>query len=136
VVAEGRGLRVDERASRPDGRAAARGEFAGSGEAAVEAVYQKVSERSGATKFLGYEATEAKSEIVALVAGGEEVTQVTADRGPVGVDHARDAVLRRAGRPDRRHRRVRGPRGRCRSPTRAGRCPRSTCTSASWPRAS
>ena len=40
----------------------------------------------GGSKFLGYEATTARSEIVALVAGGQEVTQVTGPSpGPVGV---------------------------------------------------
>ena len=81
VVAEGRDLTVDK-----DGFNARmkeqkeRADFAGSGEAAVEAIYHKVSERVGATKFLGYETTSASSEIVALVANGEEVTQIT---GPV-----------------------------------------------------
>src|SRR6185436_10866156 len=87
VVAEGRGLVVDEAgfdAKMEEQRT--RAEFAGSGEAAVEAVYHKVSERVGASKFLGYEATEARTEIVALVANGEEVTQITGpSKGTVAV---------------------------------------------------
>jgi alanyl-tRNA synthetase len=55
-----------------------RGDFSGSGEVAVEAVFQTVLNRVGATKFLGYETTSAQSEIVALVADGKEVGVVAA----------------------------------------------------------
>jgi alanyl-tRNA synthetase len=51
----------------------ARSEFQGSGEAAVEGVFQKVADRVGATKFLGYEGTSSKSKVIALVADGVEV---------------------------------------------------------------
>jgi alanyl-tRNA synthetase len=50
-----------------------RSEFQGSGEVAVEGVFQAIADRVGATKFLGYEATAGKSKIVALVADGQEV---------------------------------------------------------------
>ena len=50
-----------------------RSQFQGSGEVAVEGVFQGIGERVGATKFLGYEATSGKSKIVALVADGKEV---------------------------------------------------------------
>jgi alanyl-tRNA synthetase len=50
-----------------------RSEFAGSGEVAVEGVFQAIADRVGATKFLGYQATEGQSKIVALVADGQEV---------------------------------------------------------------
>jgi alanyl-tRNA synthetase len=87
VIGEGRGFTVDEAgfdAKMEEQRN--RADFVGSGEAAVEAVYQKIAERVGATKFLGYETTEGKSEIVSLVAGGEEVSVVKApSRGPIGV---------------------------------------------------
>ena len=53
-----------------------RSEFQGSGEVAVEGVFQAIAERVGATKFLGYEATAGKSKIVALVADGKEVDTV------------------------------------------------------------
>ena len=53
-----------------------RAEFAGSGEVAVEGIFQDIADRVGATTFLGYEATEADSAIVALVADGASVTSV------------------------------------------------------------
>jgi alanyl-tRNA synthetase len=87
VIAEGRGGTVDEagfEAKMDEQRH--RGEFAGSGEAAVDAIYQKVAERVGPTRFLGYEATTGRSEVVALVVGGEEVEAVSAaDRRPIAV---------------------------------------------------
>ena len=81
VVAEGRGLAVDEAGfdARMDEQRR-RAEFAGSGEVAVEAIFQSISDRLGATAFMGYDATEGESEIVALVAGGTSVASVT---GPV-----------------------------------------------------
>jgi alanyl-tRNA synthetase len=53
-----------------------RSEFQGSGEVAVEGVFQAIADRVGATKFLGYEATAGKSKIVALVADGKETDEV------------------------------------------------------------
>ena len=53
-----------------------RSEFQGSGEVAVEGVFQAIADRVGATKFLGYEATAGKSKIVALVADGKETNEV------------------------------------------------------------
>jgi alanyl-tRNA synthetase len=50
-----------------------RSEFQGSGEVAVEGVFQAIADRVGATTFLGYEATAGTSKIVALVADGKEV---------------------------------------------------------------
>jgi alanyl-tRNA synthetase len=87
VVAEGRGLEVDEKGFNARMKEQKeRAEFAGSGEAAVEAVYHKISERVGPSRFLGYEVTEARSQIVALVADGQEVSQITGpSQGPVGV---------------------------------------------------
>ena len=82
-----------------------RSDVPGSGEVAVEGVFQAIAERVGATKFLGYEATAGKSKIVALVADGQEVDAVGPCRRCRG-RHRRDAVLRRAGRPDWRHRRA------------------------------
>jgi alanyl-tRNA synthetase len=87
VVAEGRGLSVDEAGfdARMDEQRR-RAEFAGSGEVAVEGIFQSIADRVGATAFLGYETTEAESEIVALVAGGTSVPAVTGPReGLVGV---------------------------------------------------
>jgi alanyl-tRNA synthetase len=53
-----------------------RSEFQGSGEVAVEGVFQAIADRVGATKFAGYQATEGKSKIVALVADGQETNEV------------------------------------------------------------
>ncbi len=74
VIGETRGLSVDEAGfdARMDEQRK-RADFAGSGEVAVEAVFQKLAERIGATKFLGYESTTGQSEVLALVAGGQEV---------------------------------------------------------------
>jgi len=77
VIAAQHGVEVDEagfESAMEEQRR--RSEFQGSGEAAVEAVYQKVAARVGATKFLGYEATLASSKIVALLADGAEVEAV------------------------------------------------------------
>src|SRR3546814_19427397 len=60
-------------------RAAARKAWAGSGEAATEALWFEVRERVGATEFLGYDAEEAEGQIVALVVDGKEVQQASAD---------------------------------------------------------
>jgi alanyl-tRNA synthetase len=98
VVAEGRDLAVDEagfEAKMEEQRH--RAEFAGSGEAAVETVYQSILERVGPTSFLGYEATEAESEVVALIAGGASVASVSApvkdgQDGQDGKDRSTDPV--------------------------------------------
>jgi len=79
VIGAGRGLEVDEAGfdSAMDEQRK-RAEFSGSGEVAVEAVFQTILNRVGATKFLGYESTAAQSEIVALVADGKEVESISA----------------------------------------------------------
>ena len=75
-----------------------RAEFVGSGEVAVEGVFQNIADRVGPTTFLGYESSEADSEIVALVADGASVTSVTGPASrPVGVIVRETPVLRRAG---------------------------------------
>jgi alanyl-tRNA synthetase len=79
MISTSRGFDVDEagfEASMEEQRK--RGDFAGSGEVAVEAVFQTILNRVGATKFIGYDVTQGKSEIVALVANGKEVDSVTA----------------------------------------------------------
>ena len=56
VVAEGRGLEVDEagfEAKMDEQRR--RAEFAGSGEVAVEGIFQDIADRVGASNFLGYD---------------------------------------------------------------------------------
>ena len=59
-------------------RAEARAAWAGSGEAADEAIWFDLREEHGATDFLGYATTEAEGVIVALVADGKPVQQVEA----------------------------------------------------------
>ena len=63
-----------------------RAEFVGSGELAVEGVFQSILDRVGPTKFLGYEEMTAKSQIVAIVAEGKEVPSLAAPhKGTVAV---------------------------------------------------
>jgi alanyl-tRNA synthetase len=85
VVAGGRGFEVDEAgfdAKMDEQRK--RADFAGSGEVAVEGVFQSILDRVGPTKFVGYSVLEGRGEIVAIVAGGQEVQSVTAPlNGPV-----------------------------------------------------
>jgi alanyl-tRNA synthetase len=77
VIAEQRGAAVDEPGfEKAMAEQRARSEFQGSGEAAVEAVFQKIADRVGPTKFLGYHATGGESKVVALVADGAEVESV------------------------------------------------------------
>jgi len=77
VIAERHGATVDEAGfEKAMAEQRARSEFQGSGEVAVEAVFQKVADRIGATKFLGYQTTAAGSKVVALVADGAEVESV------------------------------------------------------------
>ncbi|PWE17535.1 alanine--tRNA ligase [Marinicauda salina] len=54
-------------------REEARASWAGSGEAAPEAVWFKVGDAAGATEFLGYSALEGEGTVQAIVAGGGEV---------------------------------------------------------------
>nr|WP_321444042.1 alanine--tRNA ligase [uncultured Cohaesibacter sp.] len=59
-------------------KAEARANWAGSGEAATEAVWFDVSEKVGATDFLGYETESAEGVVVALVKDGMEVDTIEA----------------------------------------------------------
>ena len=59
-------------------KAEARANWAGSGEAATEAVWFDVSEKVGATDFLGYETESAEGVVVALVKDGLEVDVIEA----------------------------------------------------------
>jgi alanyl-tRNA synthetase len=87
VIAAGNQFTVDEagfEASMKEQRQ--RAEFVGSGDLAVEGVFQSILDRVGPTKFLGYDITASKSEIVAIVADGKEVPRVTTPcKGPVAV---------------------------------------------------
>jgi alanyl-tRNA synthetase len=77
VIAQQKGATVDEQGfEKAMAEQRARSEFQGSGEAAVEAVFQKIADRVGPSKFLGYHATTGSSKVVALVADGAEVESV------------------------------------------------------------
>ena len=79
VIATARGLEVDEAGFDQQMEAQRRrASFVGSGELAVESVFQTVAERVGPTKFLGYDATHAPGMIVALVTAGSEVQSLSA----------------------------------------------------------
>jgi len=65
-------------------REKARASWAGSGEAATEAVWFPLREKLGATEFLGYETESAEGVVAALVKDGKEVTSLaTGDSGAV-----------------------------------------------------
>ncbi len=57
-------------------KAEARAHWAGSGEAATEAVWFGLRERTGATEFLGYDTEQAEGVVLALVQDGKEVETV------------------------------------------------------------
>ena len=60
-------------------KAKARAAWSGSGSAATEQLWFDLRERVGASEFLGYGATQAQGQVVALVHDGAEITQ--ADKG-------------------------------------------------------
>jgi alanyl-tRNA synthetase len=65
-------------------RQRARASWTGSGEAATDAVWFKLRERSGGTEFLGYETEDAEGVVRALVLDGQEVSElVVGDSGAV-----------------------------------------------------
>jgi alanyl-tRNA synthetase len=59
-------------------RATARASWAGSGEAAAEAIWFPLREKLGATEFLGYETERAEGVVAALVRDGKEVQELKA----------------------------------------------------------
>ena len=59
-------------------RQAARKAWAGSGEAATEALWYSLHDKFGATEFLGYSGETAEAQVVALLRDGEEVERVEA----------------------------------------------------------
>ncbi|MGJ5011143.1 alanine--tRNA ligase [Bradyrhizobium oligotrophicum] len=81
-----RGISVDQ-ASFTDAmdrqRAKARAAWAGSGEAATEAVWFPLREKLGATEFLGYETETAEGAVTALVKDGAEVDSLKAGESGV-----------------------------------------------------
>jgi alanyl-tRNA synthetase len=77
-VLRGRGLGVDTEgfnAAMEKQREDARKAWAGSGEAATEAVWFDLRERLGATEFLGYAETAAEGQVKALLLDGKEVAR-------------------------------------------------------------
>jgi len=62
-------------------RAEARRAWAGSGEAATEAVWFAIREQHGPTEFLGYETEGAEGQVVAIVVDGAEVQSATEGQG-------------------------------------------------------
>jgi alanyl-tRNA synthetase len=76
-----RGIGVDIAAftdAMDEQREKARASWAGSGEAADEAVWFALRERLGGTEFLGYETETAEGVVTALVRDGKEVAALTA----------------------------------------------------------
>ena len=74
-----RGLGVDAKgfaAAMERQRAEARKSWAGSGEAATDALWFELKEALGATEFLGYASEAASAEITALVKDGARVTEL------------------------------------------------------------
>jgi alanyl-tRNA synthetase len=59
-------------------KAAARAAWKGSGQAADAELWFDIAEREGATEFTGYTSTEGEGQVVALVAGGQEVERAEA----------------------------------------------------------
>jgi alanyl-tRNA synthetase len=77
-VLRARGLTVDTSgfdAAMAEQKAKARAAWAGSGEAATEAIWFPIRERVGATEFLGYDTESAEGQVRALVVGGKETDQ-------------------------------------------------------------
>ena len=84
-------------------REKARASWAGSGDAATEAVWFKLREKLGATEFLGYETEGAEGVVAALVKDGKEVDALHAgETGAVIVNQT--PFYGEFGRPGRRHR--------------------------------
>jgi alanyl-tRNA synthetase len=62
-------------------KAKARASWAGSGEAATEAIWFPLREKLGATEFLGYDTERAEGVVTALVRDGQEVAELKAGEG-------------------------------------------------------
>jgi alanyl-tRNA synthetase len=80
-VLRARDIKVDTAGfekSMDEQRAKARAAWAGSGEAASEAIWFDVRQRAGATEFLGYDTERAEGKIQAIVLDGKEVSSLKA----------------------------------------------------------
>ncbi|MFN4057472.1 MAG: alanine--tRNA ligase [Roseinatronobacter sp.] len=77
-----RGRKVDTDgfdAAMAEQKARARAAWAGSGEAAQSTIWFTLSDKFGATEFLGYDMEAAEGQVLALVVDGAEVAQASAD---------------------------------------------------------
>ncbi len=85
-----RGIAVDKAgfdAAMAKQKAEARAAWAGSGEAATEAVWFELREKVGASEFLGYDTEKAEGVVTALLKAGKPVAQLSAgDEGQVLVN--------------------------------------------------
>jgi alanyl-tRNA synthetase len=82
VIAEERGFAVDESGfERSMKEQRERGDFGGSGEAAITDHFKDLDQKLGTSQFLGYEATEGTGKLLWLHADGDKV-QLVADRTP------------------------------------------------------
>jgi alanyl-tRNA synthetase len=86
VIADGRAWELDEagfeEAMTEQRR---RSEFHGSGEAAVDSVFQDLAGTLGPTRFIGYESTASQGTIRALLAGGRSVNEVRPGDADIGI---------------------------------------------------
>ena len=76
-----RGISVDTgafQAAMKKQKDAARAAWKGSGEAATDAVWFDIKEKTGASEFLGYDTEMAEGVVTAIVAGGKEATTLSA----------------------------------------------------------
>jgi alanyl-tRNA synthetase len=80
-ILRGQGRKLDEagfQSAMEAQRAAARKAWAGSGEAATDAVWFGLQEKLGATEFLGYSTEEAEGQVTAILKDGKEVESIAA----------------------------------------------------------
>ncbi|HET9069633.1 MAG TPA: alanine--tRNA ligase [Amaricoccus sp.] len=79
---KGRGVDIAGfEAAMAEQKAKARAAWAGSGEAADEAIWFDLAEKNGATEFLGYDTEAAEGQVLALVVGGKAV-----EKAEIGVE--------------------------------------------------
>ena len=86
LKAKGIGVDVDGfNAAMARQREEARRAWAGSGEAATEAVWFQVREDTGATEFLGYDTERSEGKVLAIVVDGRRVGEAgsRAERSPI-----------------------------------------------------
>ena len=86
VIADGRSWELDEAGfEEAMNEQRRRSEFHGSGETAVESVFQSVAESVGTTQFLGYDATTGEGKITAIIANGKSVAEVAPSDGEIAI---------------------------------------------------